>query len=227
LVRKIKDYINKLEVEFKNNANPKIAFGQKAYLKNKFEFYGIKTGTRRKIQEPFFNNNYLPSKDNLEKIVKTLWLKPEREYQYFTQELVFKYIKKFKKNDIKLFEFMLINKSWWDTIDFITPKLIGEYFKLYPEFKTKYSKKWIASNNIWLQRSSLIFQLKYKNKLDTKTLKNNINSLLNSNEFFVNKAIGWILREYGKTNPKWVIKFVRKTELSNLSKKQALKHLDF
>ena len=94
-------------------------------------------------------------------------------------------------------------------------------------FSGFFGLKWIASNNIWLQRSSLIFQLKYKNKLDTKTLKNNINSLLNSNEFFVNKAIGWILREYGKTNPKWVIKFVRKTELSNLSKKQALKHLDF
>ena len=58
-------------------------------------------------------------------------------------------------------------------------------------------------------------------------MKNNIESLLISNEFFVNKAIGWILREYGKTNPKWVIQFVRETELSNLSKRQALKHLNF
>ena len=223
----MKNFIKLLKEEFEKHSDKRIALYQENYMKNNFEFYGIKTTDRRKIQKKILKNHQMNKNDILIKIVKNLWKKPQREFQYFGQELLFRYLKKIKKNDIKIFEYMVLNKSWWDTVDFIAPKLIGEYFKLYPEYKTKYSKKWIASNNIWLQRSSLIFQLRYKNKLDNKTLKNNIESLLISNEFFVNKAIGWILREYGKTNPKWVIQFVRETELSNLCKRQDLKHLNF
>ncbi|MBE9467978.1 MAG: DNA alkylation repair protein, partial [Bacteroidetes bacterium] len=76
------EYLNSLEIEFKNNSNEKIAIQQKSYLKNHFEFYGIKTTIRRKIQKPFFENKLSAKKNDLEKIVKTLWGKPEREYQY-------------------------------------------------------------------------------------------------------------------------------------------------
>jgi len=84
-------------------------------------------------------------------------------------------------------------------------------------------KKWIKSNNVWLQRSALLFQLKYKTALDTDLLDFTINSLLDTKEFFINKAIGWILREYSKNNPQWVINFVEKTKLSALSKREALR----
>jgi 3-methyladenine DNA glycosylase AlkD len=81
----------------------------------------------------------------------------------------------------------------------------------------------LNSNNIWLQRSALLFQLKYKENLDTVLLASTINSLLGSKEFFINKAIGWILREFSKTNPKWVLEFAGKTALSSLSRKEALR----
>ena len=102
---------------------------------------------------------------------------------------------------------------------------MGEYFKTFPNQKEKYVTKWLKSDNMWLQRSALLFQLKYKNKIDTVLLSSAINSLLNSKEFFINKAIGWVLREYSRTNPNWVIEFVNNTELSNLSKKEALRLL--
>jgi len=219
----MKEFIKILEIEFKKNANPEIAIGQKAYMKNNFDFYGIKTPDRRKIQKPFLVKKYLPPKKDLEKIVKTLWKKPEREYQYFSQELTEKYSKQFDKIDIKLFEFMIINKSWWDTIDFIAPKLVGEYFKLYPEQRNNHIEKWIVSGNIWLQRTAILFQLNYKVDLDKDFLAYIIHSLLGSKEFFINKAIGWILRQYSKTNPAWVIDFANKTDLNALSKKEALR----
>ena len=128
-----------------------------------------------------------------------------------------------KIKDIDLFELMIINKSWWDTIDFIAPKILGEYFKLYPKQTSTKIQEWISSNNIWLQRSCLLFQLKYKTNIDTKLLSHIIYSLSDSKEFFINKAIGWILREYGKVNERWVIDFLQKTKLNNLSKQQALK----
>ena len=157
------------------------------------------------------------------KITEELWAKSQREFHYFAIDLNRRYIKKIEFEDIHLFEKMIVNNSWWDTVDFIANKLIGTYFKTFPELRIPYTQKWIASNNIWLQRSALLFQLKYKNDIDTNLLSSTINVLLGSKEFFINKAIGWILREYSRTNPSWVLDFVSKTDLSNLSKKEALR----
>ena len=219
------DFVKILETEFERNANAEVALGQKAYMKNHFEFYGIKSPIRREIQKPFLKREFLPPKADLENIVKALWGKPQREFQYFSQEFAFKYVKQIGEGDIDLFEFMVLHKSWWDTVDYISPKLIGEYFKCYPAQRDKFVEKWIASENLWLQRSAILFQLNYKEELDTEFLTYVINSLLGSKEFFINKAIGWILRQYGKVNPDWVIGFANKTQLAKLSEKEALRLL--
>jgi 3-methyladenine DNA glycosylase AlkD len=216
-------FIETLEIEFQKNENVQIALEQKAYMRNQFEYYGLKAPERRKVQAPFLVRQYLPEKKELHKIVKRLWQKPQRDYQYFSQELVFKYVKQLEKSDMSLFEYMVTYKSWWDTIDFIAVKLMGAYFKMYPEEIETYIEKWLKSNNIWLQRCALLFQLKYKEELDTNLLSYIINSLIGSKEFFINKAIGWVLREYSRTNPKWVVELVGKTELNPLSKREALR----
>lgn len=217
------NFIRVLQKEFLENSDPDRAKGQKAYLKNKFDFFGMTSPIRRTTQKPFLAKNYLPPKDSLNIIIKELWQKPEREFQYFAQELFQKYQKQFVKSDIQLIEYMISHKSWWDTVDFLASNLLGPYFKMYPTQQKKYVEKWIASNNIWLQRSALIFQLKYKDEVDTQLLAYGINSLLGSKEFFIIKAIGWSLRQYSRYNPKWVLDFVNKTPLENLSKREALR----
>ena len=217
------DFIKKIELEFIKHADPEIAAGQKAYMKNRFEFYGIKTPVRRKIQKPFLAKNNLPSEEDLENVVKVLWNRPQREYQYFAQEFARKYVKRGGKKDIKLYEYMVTHKSWWDTVDMIAGKLMGAYFLLYPGRRKEYVDKWIASGNMWLQRSAILFQLNYKDKTDTDLLTYIINSLSGSKEFFINKATGWALRNYGKTNPDWVIEFTERTTLSSLSLREALR----
>ena len=219
----MKDFINELESEFQKAANPKIASGQKAYVRNQFDYYGITSPIRKEIQKPFLIKKYLPVKQDLKAIIEILWNKPQREYLYSSQELTYKYKKEFEKKDIEIFEFMVLNKSWWDTIDFIAPKLMAEYFKMYPNQREKYIEKWLASQNIWLQRSAILFQLKYKQDLDAEFLAYVINSLLGSKEFFINKAIGWVLREYSRTNPDWVMDFANKTDLSKLSRREGLR----
>lgn len=216
-------FINTLKSEFEANADSKIAKEQKAYLRNQFSFYGMKTPVRRAIQKPFLAKTYLPPKENLENLIKILWNKPQREYHYFAQELTQKYEKQFEEKDIILFEYMVTHNSWWDTVDFIAPKLIGEYFKLFPNQRDPYVKKWLASNDIWLQRSCVIFQLLSKEKMDAEFLAYVINSLLGSKEFFINKAIGWALRDYSRTNPEWVKHFAAKTDLHALSRREALR----
>lgn len=105
----------------------------------------------------------------------------------------------------------------------IATKLVGSYFKQHPQQITPKINQWISSNNIWLQRTALLFQLKYKEDLDTDLLRHIIEPLLGSDEFFINKAIGWILREYSRTDQDWVIDFVEQHLLSKLSKKEALR----
>lgn len=218
-------YIKNLEKAYRKEANPQIASEQSAYLKNLFPFLGLKTPVRREAQKPLLSRENLPSKTEAVIIAKQLWQRPEREYHYFAQELLQKYKKHFVKEDLALFEFMVTQNSWWDTVDIIAVKLIGEYFKKYPDTIGSIVQKWLDSDNMWLQRCAILFQLHYKAAIDTEMLTHVIKSLLGSNEFFINKAIGWILREYGKTNPEWVLEFVDKTDLHPLSRREAIRRL--
>jgi len=215
-----------LENLFRKNANPENAFFMKKYMKDKFSFLGIKSPERRALTSAFFKNYNRPDINNIENIVMKLWDMEEREFQYFAMELVGKELKKMTQNDIQLFEYLVVNKSWWDTVDFIAANLVGEHFSNFPGLIEQINKKWILSENMWLNRTALLFQLKYKNELDTKLLKQNILKCCDSKEFFIRKAIGWVLREYSKTNPVWVSEFVNSTTLSPLSKIEALKWIN-
>ncbi|MFB0997100.1 MAG: DNA alkylation repair protein [Flavobacteriales bacterium] len=217
------DFVTQLETDFRQQADRNIAVNQEAYLQNQFELYGLPTPLRKVIQKPFLLKENLPNKKELPHIITELWSKPQREFQYFAIDLNRKYLKKIEFQDIELFELMITNKSWWDTVDLIATNLVGAYFKLFPEQIIPVTKKWMNSDNMWLQRTCLIFQLKYKEEIDTDLLTDYILQLKDTKEFFINKAIGWILREYTRKNPEWVIDFVNKYELSNLSKREALK----
>jgi len=127
------------------------------------------------------------------------------------------------EGNIKDYQFLIINKSWWDTVDYIASNLVGPYFRIYPEKIAPVTSHWMESRNMWLQRTCLLFQLKYRGDTDTGLLTGFIEQLKDSKEFFIRKAIGWSLREYSKTNPEFVISFVRNNHLSGLSEREALK----
>lgn len=233
------DYIYPIEKTFRENANPEKAHWQIQYMRNQFGGFGIPSPLRNELQKPFFEKKFLPPKETAFEIIKLLWEKPEREFQYFAMQLASKYLKEQERTDIELYEWLILHKSWWDTVDYIAPELVGKYFQKFPEMRSKIIEKWIegkpsrflqpsrlVQENIWLQRSCLIFQLKYRDKTDEKLLAQNIRMLLESKEFFINKAIGWSLRQYARYNPTWVLDFVEKTpELSGLSRREAIKKI--
>ena len=218
-------YVKDIDNTFKENQNAENAKEMKRYMKDKFDFYGIKAPDRRKLVKEYLKKENRPAYENLDIVTKKLWQLPHRENQYFTVELLQKYNKEFEEEIIKLFEYMITNKSWWDTVDAISKKIVGEYFKIYRKNIDKYMEKWINSDNIWLKRTTLLFQLGYKEKTDEKLMFELIGRLKNEDEFFVQKAIGWALREYSKINPEKVKQFVENTELSNLAKKEGLKRI--
>jgi len=217
--------ITDIQKKFQAYANAGIAAQQTEYMRFLFPYYGLKAPVRQGVQKPFLRKENLPPKSEFDALVRDLWEKPQREFQYFGLDLAIAFRKHYEKKDIALFEHMIVTKSWWDTVDMIASKVVGGYFLLYPEERVPYINKWIASNNMWLQRTAILFQLKYKEKTDTFLFSKVIHALNGSDEFFINKAIGWALREFGKSNPAWVLDFVAKTSLDPLSHSEALKRL--
>ncbi|MCD4665749.1 MAG: DNA alkylation repair protein [Bacteroidales bacterium] len=219
-------YLHSLSHAFESNAVAENAFFMKKYMKGKFEYFGIKTPIRRDITKKILKSNGFPKAGELENVVRDCWQKPEREYQYFAMDLLVKLMKKADKKRIGLYEFLVMNKSWWDTVDLIAAKLIGTHFRRFPDLITLYPEKWMLSKDMWLQRTAILFQLHYKKETNLDLLTKHIRELQGSKEFFINKAIGWILREYSKTDTDWVIRFVNNNELAPLSKREALKWLE-
>ena len=219
------NYIRQLVEIFRQNANPKNAEPMSKYMKNLFPYLGIKTPERRELLKQFFKEHGFPEISDLKQIVPDLWELPEREFQYCAVGLLNKFKEKCDKDIIDLYEYLIITKSWWDTVDGIASWLVGSLFKKYPEMIKPYTEKWMNSGNMWLQRTVILFQLNYKDKTDIKLLFPNMKKCLDSKEFFIQKAIGWALREYSKTDAQAVINFVENNELAPLSKREALKWL--
>jgi 3-methyladenine DNA glycosylase AlkD len=222
--------INKLIVEltahFKRFAVPEDAPAMKKYMKNRFEFLGLKKDIREAATKSFWAINKLPEDEDLKALVKAIWQQPYRELHYMALQLLVKPIKKADESWIELLEFLIVNQSWWDSVDIVAAKLIGAYLKKHKNINAIYPNNWIASDNMWLRRTAILYQLKYKEKTDTDRLFDYILQTAQEKEFFIQKAQGWSLREYAKTDMQAVVDFVKsnKEKLSNLTKKEALKH---
>ena len=129
------------------------------------------------------------------------------------------------KADIDFLEECICTQSWWDSVDWMN-KLVGIHFERFPELQEPYAEKWIASEDIWLQRVAIIHQLTYRENTDWELLKRMILHRATSSEFFVQKAAGWALRQYSKTAGDVVVVFVEKhPELPSLTRREALKWL--
>ena len=220
-------YFQPLQKAFHQHANAENAMQMKKYMKDRYDFFGVKSPLRKEIfrQHLKGHSGIIPTGETALFMMKWCWEQPQREFQYVAMELLQKTVKKDPKEIIELYEYLITNKSWWDTIDFIASNLVGVYFKRFPEQINPLTQQWMQSGNMWLQRTCLLFQLKYKAETDTELLHQFINQLSDSKEFFIRKAIGWILREYSKTNPDFVIDYVEKYPLSGLSHREALKWL--
>ncbi len=212
------------------NQNQSSSYAEKcgAYMKNIAPFFGVSSPKRKELQKPFFLQ--LKSIENRTirwEIVRECWLREEREFQYFAIDWINTWPSGwYNENDDEELEWLLSNKSWWDSVDAIASNYLGKWAKLFPEKATKTWKDWRNEDEcFWLQRSCLIFQLKYKNKVDFTLLESLIVQFLPNKEFFIQKAIGWSLRQYSKFNPKEVQDFLERTPVSGLALREAKKYL--
>ncbi len=219
-------FIEKVNSTFTDNAINADAFQMEKYMRNKFKFFGLKSPLRKQLQQNIIKQTGYPTINDIEYIVINFWNSDERELQYFAMNLLQKKLKEFDKNIIDVLENLIQKKSWWDTIDVISPNLVGKLFLNDKKLQNKYITKWINSNNFWFKRSAIISQLRYKDKTDFNLLKELIFITKDDDEFFVQKAIGWALREYSKHSPKEVKQFIKTANLKPLSAREGLKYIN-
>ncbi|MBS4220680.1 DNA alkylation repair protein [Bacillus sp. FJAT-49711] len=210
---------------FEKHQNRENAILMAKYMKDLFPFLGIRSPDRKTITSDWFKSISLSPNESLFPFIKELWIKPEREYQYVAIDYLIKKKKYLLETDIDLLEYVIVTKAWWDTVDLISSHLVGALFLKHPHLIKKHGEKWLLSGNMWLQRTMLLFQLKYKNQTDEQLLFSIIKRTSHINEFFIQKAIGWSLREYSKTSPDAVAQFTETNELSNLAKREGLKYI--
>lgn len=219
-------YVLFLKKHVEKHANPANAAPMKKYMRDQFEYLGIKTPLLVALRKDFIEENEPPPLKDLDRIARDLWSLPQREFQYLAVGLIGKMEKQLTEDFITTLEYLITHKSWWDTVDSLAGNSVGVMFKRYPKAKRKYLKTWRISDNLWLRRTTLLFQLGYKEETDFGLLCGLIEENLGSDEFFINKAIGWALRQYAWTNPGVVRKYVKATKgLSPLSRREALKNL--
>jgi 3-methyladenine DNA glycosylase AlkD len=216
-------YYQLVKDTFRAQGDPAIAQGQMAYMRHKFEYFGLKMPAWTALAKDIIQQNGLPDTADLKALARLCFADEHREMHYFALEIVEKSLKKQAPDFIHFLEELICTQSWWDSVDWIN-KLVGAHFKKHPALILPTTERWMNSGNFWLQRVCLIFQLTYKDKTDFNLLGQYILRLSGSKEFFIQKAAGWALRQYSRTNPTAVAEFVAAhPHLAALTKREALR----
>lgn len=220
---KFKDELVK---ELSANINREVAISMENYMKNNFSFLGIKAKNRRAIFKAVYEKHKPEIKLNYREITWQLYQEKEREMHQCAIDLIQKEIKKkYVIEDIQFIEKLIITNSWWDSVDTIAKYLVGGYLEQFPAETLKVIERFSNSENMWLNRTAILFQLSYKEKTDFDLLKAECEKHKHSKEFFIQKAIGWALRDYSRFNPNGVKEYVNSTNLKPLSQREALRLL--
>lgn len=218
------DMYEKIKEQFEENRDEENAVKMAAYMRNLFPFYGLPTPKRKVIYKDFLKE------EKKKKIVDWYFLDKcyEDEYREF-QYLVIDYLAAMQKfltyNDVPHIKKYIKSKQWWDTIDGLD-RIVGN-IAFVDDRINDLMLEWSTSEDFWMRRIAIDHQLHRKDKTNTELLEKILINNFGSSEFFVNKAIGWSLRDYSKTNPQWVRNFVDKhrDEMDKLSVKEASKYL--
>jgi 3-methyladenine DNA glycosylase AlkD len=221
-----KQLVSTLRKELTKHADPQVSKDAAAYMRNQFEFLGVKTPLRRELSKDLITQSKDLSERELIDLCKELWAQPEREFQYVACDLLAKNAKRLSPNYVKRdAPWFIKNKSWWDSVDSVR-KSIEVVVTANSELKSEL-EKWIVSNNIWMVRSALIHQLTLGGKTDEKLLFKFCEIQAEENEFFIAKAIGWALRSYSYVDPAAVKQFIKAhPELTPLAKREGLKAIN-
>ena len=195
------------------------------YMLNQFPFAGLKTPERKLQSRPLLLASRGWSVPTVIQTVNDLYARDEREYQYLAIDLARKHVRQYELADLVALSPLVMRKSWWDSVDAWRP-LFGDYVRLYQQTMADVFGIFAEHDNFWMRRVAITLQLASKDATDTTLLTRAIEYDIDTDEFFIQKAVGWALRQYSKTDSAWVRQFmIDHSQLSTLAVREGSKYL--
>lgn len=210
--------------KFEENLNKENSFQMEKYMRNQFKFYGIKTKERRNLYKDLIKTD--KKGKTIDWNFLYLCFKDEyREINYLALDYLQAMEAYLNFEDIERLMPFVKTKQWWDSIDVIDT-IIGS-IGLKDSRIDNLMLRWSKDEDFWLRRIAINHQRKRKDKTNTTLLENILTNNFGSEEFFINKAIGWSLREYSKTDPQWVKEFISRNfdKMNSLSIREGSKYI--
>lgn len=212
-------------LDFQFIGNAQNAQAMRAYMRDQFPFVGLKSPERKAQEKPLLQQAKAWDQTQLLEAFAELYAKPEREYQYAALDLARKYATRFDFDGIQTLAGYVTVKPWWDTVDNLRP-IFWRYLQHHYEDMPKVWALFYDQTDFWLRRVAITLQLSAKSETDVNLLTQAIEYDLTTEEFFIQKAIGWALRQYARNDAQWVKAFIQAhPDLSKLAVREALKHL--
>ncbi|HUR03567.1 MAG TPA: DNA alkylation repair protein [Nonomuraea sp.] len=209
-------------------AEPAKAATMRAYMKSDMPMLGVQAVRRRAALRRVFAAHRIETAPEWRRTVLDLWRAAEyREERYAAIELTgYHLYREFQTlYTVPMYEEMIVSGAWWDLVDELATHRIGGLLTAFPDSMRPLMLDWARDGDLWKRRTAILCQNRFKARTDTALLYACIEPSLSDNDFFARKAIGWALREYAKTNPAEVIRYVRTKGISGLSRREALRNL--
>jgi 3-methyladenine DNA glycosylase AlkD len=209
-------------------ADPAKAPAMQAYMKSEMPFLGAQAVPRRAAVRRVLAAHRLATAPEWRKAVLAMWRDAEyREERYAAMELAaFRYYRDFQTlYTVPMYEEMIVTGAWWDYVDDLAINRVGTLLRAYPDTMRPLMLEWAGDDDLWRRRTAILCQNSFKERTDTGLLYACIEPSLADTDFFARKAIGWALREYAKTDPREVVRYVDHKGLNGLSRREALKNL--
>jgi 3-methyladenine DNA glycosylase AlkD len=211
-------------------AIPEKAEPMRAYMKSTMPYIGTPNPQQRETWKEVFPRFPLTTFEAWHDTVLALWRTATyREERYGAIELTEdRRYKRFQTPEtLPMYEELVVSGAWWDYVDHVASHRIGALLAGYPEIVRPLMLTWSQLPDMWQRRTSIICQLRFKANTDLDLLTSCIEPNLSHKDFFIRKAIGWALRQYGYIDADWTRRYAQQHEsrLSPLSRREALKNL--
>lgn len=217
------DLVQSIRSALRDEADPELAPAQQAYMKSALPFLGVRVPGVRAVTRGLARE--VTDTAVLRGTALVLWREAAfREERYAASALMTLRPVRARLDMLDVHEEMIRTGAWWDHVDEVSHRLT-ETLDAHPAEMTPVLRTWSRDDDFWVRRASIISQLGRRGATDRELLATVIEPNLADTEFFIRKAIGWALRELGKTDPAWVRAFVESHELPPLSRREALKLL--
>lgn len=211
-------------MDFELPIYPENQAAMKKYMQSQFEFNGVKAPERHLIERQLWQSvKQLPPAEIMQ-FIEALYARPTREYQYVAIEMARRSVRWWQPADMEQLLTLVLEKVWWDSID-AWRKVFGEYIRWHPQQFDWVAQHFKGAESFWLRRLAITLQLSFYEKTNVAFLEEVILADIDTDEFFIQKAIGWALRNYSKKNPEWVMTFVEEHDLTIFAQREALKKI--